>query len=65
MGPLLFRVALLTAGLGLAEIGLGEAASRGSVAGWALLLLVGLPLILGGTVGLIGPFLATGRRQRK
>ena len=56
---------MLTAGLGLAEIGLGEAASRGSVVGWALLLLVGLPLIVGGTVGLIGPFLATGRRRRK
>ena len=57
MAAVLFRVGLLTLGMGVVEIGLGDALVRGSVLGWALVLLVGLPLLLAGSAGFIGPLL--------
>lgn len=63
MGAVLFRLVLLAAGMGLVEIGLGDALARGSLTGWLLVLLVGLPLVLGGTAGFVGPLLAAGRAR--
>ena len=57
MAAVLFRLGLLTLGMGAVEIGLGDALVRGSVLGWALVLLVGLPLLLAGSAGFIGPLL--------
>jgi hypothetical protein len=63
MAALLFRVALLAAGLGAVEIGLGGALVDGSLASWALTLLVGLPLIVAGSAGFMAPLLG-GRSQK-
>ena len=57
MIALLFRVGLLTAGFAAVEVGLGPALVDGSLGGWLLVLLVGLPLIVAGSAGLIGPLL--------
>lgn len=63
MGAVLLRLALLALGMGLIEIGLTDALGRGSPAGWALVLLAGLPLVLVGTAGVIGPLIGI-RRDR-
>ena len=63
MAAVLFRLALLTAGLGLVEIGLGGALASGSLVDWSLVLLVGLPLIVAGSAGFMAP--VVGRRTRK
>ena len=63
MAAVLFRVLLLAGGMGMVEIGLGPAVAEGSLAGWALVLLVGLPLIVVGSAGFMGPLLG-GPRQR-
>ncbi len=55
MAALLFRVTLLALGMGVIEIGLGSALFEGSLVHWAIVLLVGLPLIVAGTAGFIGP----------
>ncbi len=55
MGPLLFRLALLSVGLGLTEIGI-SALLGGSSAAW-LLLALGLMGIFGGSVGFMAPLL--------
>ena len=65
MSAVLFRLLLLALGMGLLEIGLDDAVGRGSLAGWGMVLLVGLPLILGGTAGFIGPLLGAGRSGGK
>lgn len=57
MAAVAFRLALLAAGMGAVEIGLGEALVRGSLVGWALVFLVGLPLIVAGTAGFMAPLL--------
>ena len=57
MTAVLFRLGLLAVGMGAVEIGLGDALIRGSVVGWLLVLLVGLPLLLAGSAGFIGPLL--------
>lgn len=57
MAAVVFRLALLTIGLGAVEIGLGGALVEGSLAGWALTLLVGIPLIFAGSVGFMAPLL--------
>ena len=61
MRPLVVRLGLLVLGMGLIEIGLGDAVGRGSLLAWALIVLVGLPLVLAGTAGFIGPLFASGR----
>ena len=50
MAAVLFRVILLAAGLGVTEIGLGDAVVSGSLGGWALVL-VGLILTVAGSAG--------------
>lgn len=57
MAAVLFRLGLLALGMGAVEIGLGDALVRGSVVGWALVLLVGLPLIVAGSAGFMAPLL--------
>ncbi len=57
MIAILFRVALLTVGLAAVELGLVPALAAGSVGGWGLVLVVGLPLIVAGSAGFIGPLL--------
>ena len=63
MAAILFRLALLTAGMAAVEIGLGSALVEGSVAGWVLVLVVGLPLIIAGSAGFIAPLLG-GAKQK-
>ncbi len=63
MAALLFRLFLLAAGLGAVEMGLGSAVVEGSLLGWALVLLLGLPLIVVGSAGFMVPLLA-GPRQK-
>ena len=57
MAAVAFRLALLAAGMGAVEIGLGEALVQGSLVGWGLVVLVGLPLIVAGTAGFMAPLL--------
>ena len=57
MAAVLFRLGLLAAGMGVVEIGLGDALVRGSALGWAFVLLVGLPLIVAGSAGFMAPLL--------
>lgn len=57
MAAVLFRLGLLALGMGAVEIGLGDALVRGSAPGWALVLLVGLPLIVAGSAGFMAPLL--------
>ena len=63
MAPVLLRVILLAVGFGVVEIGLGGGLVEGSLAGWALLSLVGLPLIVAGSAGFMAPLLG-GAKQR-
>ena len=63
MAAILFRLALLTAGMAAVEIGLGGALVEGLVAGWVLVLVVGLPLIIAGSAGFIAPLLG-GAKQK-
>ncbi len=57
MAAVIFRLLLLATGLAAAEIGLGSGLVEGSAAGWALALLVGLPLIVAGSAGFMVPLL--------
>ena len=63
MAALLFRVTLLALGLGIIEINLGAALFEGSLVHWATVVLVGLPLIVAGSAGFIGPLLG-GPKQK-
>lgn len=63
MTDVLLRLILLAAGLGAVEIGLGSALVNGSLASWALVLLVGLPLIVAGSAGFMTPLLG-GAKQK-
>lgn len=57
MAAVLFRLALLVAGMAAVEIGLSDAMVNGSLLGWALTLLIGLPLIVAGSAGFMAPLL--------
>lgn len=57
MAAILFRLGLLAVGMGTLEVGIGDGLAHGSVAGWALALLVGLPLIVAGSAGFMVPLL--------
>lgn len=57
MAAILFRLVLLALGMGLIEIGLGPALIESSVAGWLLVLVVGVPLTVAGSAGFIAPLL--------
>ncbi len=63
MAAVIFRLLLLAAGLAAAEVGLGSALVDGSLVGWALALLVGLPLIVAGSAGFMVPLLGGPRRK--
>jgi hypothetical protein len=60
MAAILLRLAFLAIGLGAVEIGLPGALVGGSLAGWILVLLVGLPLIVAGSAGFMAPLLRSG-----
>ena len=57
MAAVVFRLILLALGLGALEIGLGSALVDGSPVSWALVLLVGLPLVVAGSAGFMAPLL--------
>lgn len=57
MAAVLFRLLLLAVGMGAVEIGLGGVLVEGSLASWALILVVGLPLIVAGSAGFMAPLL--------
>lgn len=57
MARIIVRLALLSGGMAAVEIGLGTALVGGSIAGWALVLLVGLPLLVAGSAGFMVPLL--------
>lgn len=61
---LLLRLGLLTVGLGATEIALTGVFSRGGIGDWGLLLLVGLPLLIIGTLGFLIPILGTRTDER-
>ncbi len=63
MAAILFRLILLALGLGALEIGLGSALVEGSAMSWALVLLVGIPLVVAGSAGFMAPLLG-GARQK-
>jgi hypothetical protein len=63
MAAIVFRLGLLTAGMAAVEIGLGSALVEGSVAGWALVVLIGLPMIVAGSAGFMAPLLG-GAKQK-
>ena len=67
MAAVVVRIELLALGLGAVEIGLGSAVN-GSLVAWALVLLVGLPLIAAGSAGFMAPMFggpAQVRRQSR
>ncbi len=59
MAAVLLRLLLLAGGLGLTEIGLGDALVTASSLGWALVL-VGLTLIVAGSAGFMVALLGGG-----
>lgn len=63
MIAVIFRLALLTSGMAAVEIGLGDALVGGSTGGWALVLLIGLPLIVVGSASFMTPLLS-GRGEK-
>ena len=63
MIAIIFRLGLLATGMAAIEIGLGDALVDGSIGGWALVLLIGLPLIVAGSAGFMVPLLG-GARQK-
>jgi len=63
MVAVVFRLLLLAIGLGVTEIGLGVALTEGSAWSWALVLLVGLPLIAAGSAGFMVTLIG-GARQK-
>lgn len=62
MAAVLFRLILLAGGLGLTEIGLGDALTVGSWSSWGLVS-IGLALIVAGSAGSMVPLL--GGKDRK
>ena len=63
MIAIVFRLGLLAAGMAAVEIGLGDALVEGSFGSWALVLLIGLPMIVAGSAGFMAPLLG-GARQK-
>lgn len=64
MSGLVVRLILLTIGLGVTEIALTGVFNPGGLADWLLLLIVGLPLLVGGTLGFLAPILGTHTDER-
>ncbi|MEK6720077.1 MAG: hypothetical protein AABZ33_05325 [Chloroflexota bacterium] len=63
MATVLLRLILLAVGMGAVEIGLGSALVDGSPAGWALVLIVGLPMIVAGSAGFMVSLLGGATRK--
>ncbi len=63
MAAVVFRLALLAAGMAAVESGLGSALVEGSLPGLVLVLLVGLPLIVAGSAGFMAPLLGGAREK--
>ena len=63
MAPVLLRVILLAVGFGVVENGLSSGLVEGSLAGWALLSLVGLPLIVAGSASFMVPLLGGAKQN--
>lgn len=63
MIAILFRIGLLTVGFAAVEVGFRPAPADGSLGGWLLVLIVGLPLIVAGSAGFIGPLLGGAVRK--
>lgn len=63
MAAVALRLALLTIGMGAVEIGIGSGLVEGSLAGWGLVFLVGLPAIVAGSAGFIGPLIGAKRQK--
>jgi hypothetical protein len=63
MIAILFRIGLLAAGFAAVEVGLALALADGSLGGWLLVLIVGLPLTIAGSAGFIGPLLGGAVRK--
>jgi hypothetical protein len=57
MGPLIVRIAILAAGLGVTELGLVSALGRGQPIGW-LGIGLGLALLVAGSAGFVRGLLA-------
>ena len=57
MIAIVFRLALLAAGMAAVEVGLGSALVERSLGAWVLVLLIGLPLIVAGSAGFMAPLL--------
>lgn len=55
MMAILLRIALMTLGAGAIEIGIVPALVSGSLVDLALVLLVGLPLLIAGSIGFVRP----------
>ena len=63
MIAILFLIGLLAVGFAAVEVGLRPALVDGSLGGWLLVLLIGLPLIVAGSAGFIGPLLGGAVRK--
>ena len=63
MAAILFRLGALALGMGAVEIGLGDALVHGSLVGWVLVLLIGLPLIIAGSAGFMAPLLGGSNKK--
>jgi len=60
---MLLRIALLTVGAGAIEIGIVPALATGSLIDWALVLVIGVPLLIAGSAGFMGPLLGGPSRK--
>ena len=57
MIAVIVRLVLPATAMAAVETGLGNALIEGSIAGWALTLPIGLPLIVAGSAGFMAPLL--------
>jgi hypothetical protein len=62
MAAIVFRLALLAAGLGLTEIGLANAIQAKSLADW-LIIGMGMVMLVAGSASFMGTLLGVGRRE--
>lgn len=60
MAAIVFRLIVLALGLGITEIGLSSAVG-GSIGGWLVVLLIGLPLVVAGTAWFMVPLFGAGQ----
>ncbi len=63
MAAVMFRILLLASGMAAVEIGLGGGFVDGALAGWGLVFLVGLPLIVAGSAGFMAPLLGATKQK--